>query len=126
MNIQASWGLPEFPRRRRPFAVYIIWTTVGTRADADRIAADLIERKLAACVQIDGPICSHYRWEGQAERSEEYRLWIKCLRGSLPAIERHMFSIHPYATPQWIVVAAEQVGEKYLSWAKANSSNPPL
>ena len=104
----------------------IVWTTVGSRADAERIATDLVARQFAICVQIDGPIVSHYRWQNRPERSEEYRLWMKCLPEGLPAMERYVFAIHPYDTPQWIVVAAEQVGEKYLSWAKANSSNPPL
>jgi periplasmic divalent cation tolerance protein len=106
--------------------MYIIWTTVEKSADAERIAAELIARQLAVCVQVDGPIVSHYRWENKPQRSEEYRLWIKCLPGSRAALERHVFSVHPYDTPQWIVVVAEQVGEKYLSWAKANSSTPPL
>jgi periplasmic divalent cation tolerance protein len=106
--------------------MYIAWTTVGTRSEAEALAAGLIEGRLAACVQIDGPIRSYYRWDGRVETGEEYRLSIKCLREALPAVERHVLSAHPYATPQWIVVAAEHVGEKYLSWAKANSSTPPL
>jgi periplasmic divalent cation tolerance protein len=77
-------------------------------------------------VQIDGPITSYYRWHGQPERTEEFRLVFKCLPSHLPALERHVLATHPYGTPQWIVVQAERVGEKYLSWAGANSSTPPL
>lgn len=106
--------------------MHIVWTTVGNRADADRLAEAVIADQLAVCVQIDGPIRSHYRWSGQVESSEEWRLWLKCLPQSLPALEQFVLSCHPYDTPQWIVVSAEQVGEKYLSWAKANSSTPPL
>ncbi len=106
--------------------MHIAWTTVGSRTAAEAMATDLIERKLAVCVQIDGPIRSHYRWEGRPETSEEYRLWIKCLREGLPALEQHVLTAHPYDIPQWIVVDAEHAGEKYLSWAKANASTPPL
>jgi periplasmic divalent cation tolerance protein len=106
--------------------MYLAWTTVGNRADADRIAADVIERQLAACVQIDGPIASSYRWQGRIERSEEFRLGFKCLPSVLPALESHVLSTHPYDTPEWVVIAADRVGEKYLSWVEATSSTPPL
>jgi periplasmic divalent cation tolerance protein len=79
--------------------MYLVWTTVGNRVDADRIAAGVIERQLAACVQIDGPIVSCYRWHGRTERSEEYRLCFKCLPALLPALESHVLSTHPYDTP---------------------------
>lgn len=106
--------------------MYIAWTTVANRADAESLAADVVARQLAVCVQIDGPIVSHYHWQGRTERSEETRLCFKCLPRNLPALEKHVLSVHPYDTPEWLVVAAERVGEKYLSWAEANSSNPPL
>jgi periplasmic divalent cation tolerance protein len=104
----------------------IAWTTVGTRADADRLAANAVARNLAVCVQIDGPITSHYRWEGRAEREEEFRLCFKLLESHASALEDHVLTAHPYETPEWVVLQAEKVGEKYLSWAKANSSTPPL
>jgi periplasmic divalent cation tolerance protein len=106
--------------------MFIAWTTVANRVDADRIAGDVIARNLAACVQVDGPLVSHYRWQGQSERSEEFRLTFKCLPDRLEALEQHVLATHPYETPQWIVVRAERVGEKYLSWGEANSSTPPL
>ena len=105
--------------------MYIIWTTVGNRADADRIAAEVIEGNLAACVQVEGSILSFYRWQERLERGEEFRLCFKCLPEVLPALERRVLAMHPYDTPEWIAVATERVGEKYLSWAKANSTTPP-
>jgi periplasmic divalent cation tolerance protein len=106
--------------------MFVAYTTVASRSDADRLAADAVGRNLAGCVQIDGPIVSHYRWQGQSERSEEFRLAFKCLPGRLAALEQHVLSSHPYDTPEWLVVRAERVGEKYLSWAEANSSTSPL
>lgn len=106
--------------------MFIAWSTVATRADADRLAADVVRQQLAVCVQVDGPIFSHYVWQGQLERSEEFRLTFKCLPGRLAALAAHVLAHHPYETPEWLVVRAEQVGEKYLSWANANSSSPPL
>ncbi len=105
--------------------MFIAWTTVGNRADAARLAAASVERGWAVCVQIDGPIASLYRWDGKIETSEEFRLMFKCLPERLMDLEGYILSAHPYGTPEWIVVQAERVGEKYLSWAGANSSNPP-
>ena len=106
--------------------MYLAWTTTGTRDDADRLAEDVIQNQLAVCAQVEGPIASHFRWQGKIERSEEFRVCFKCLPANLPALEKHVLSTHPYDTPEWIVVAAEHVGEKYLSWANTTSSTPPL
>jgi periplasmic divalent cation tolerance protein len=111
----------------------IAWTTLATRTDAEGLAADVVGRGLAACVQVEGPIASHYRWEGHNERTEEFRLCLKFLPAQLGELEKHVLANHPYSTPEWLVVRAEHVGEKYLSWAEANftfspfhSSQPPL
>ena len=104
----------------------IAWTTVATREDAERLASETIAAGLAACVQIDGPIVSHYRWEGRAERAEEFRLMFKLPPDRVLALEAYVLAHHPYDTPEWLVVRAERVGEKYLSWAEANSTTRPL
>jgi len=104
----------------------IAWTTVATRVDAELLASGAVAAGLAACVQIDDPVSSFYLWEGKMEKSEEFRLTFKCLPGQLPALEKHVLAAHPYNTPEWIVVEAAAVGEKYLSWAGANAHLPPL
>lgn len=106
--------------------MYVAWTTVAQQADAEALAKTIVSLGLAACVQIEGPIISCYRWEGRLERTEEYRLAIKFTPHCLDELERHVFEHHPYETPEWIVVRAERVGEKYLSWANTNSTTPPL
>ena len=106
--------------------MYIAWTTVANSTDAEALATVIIDRGLAVCVQIDGPITSRYRWNGQTERAEEHRLSMKCTVGQLDQLEREVLARHPYETPEWIVVRAERVGEKYLSWAMTNSTTPPL
>jgi periplasmic divalent cation tolerance protein len=122
---------PEFPAcatpaPAEPFPMFVAWTTVENRVDADRLAASAVAANLAVCVQIEGPIASHYRWQGKDERSEEFRLTFKCLPARLDALQQQVLAAHPYDTPEWIVVRAERVGEKYLSWANTNSSTPPL
>ena len=104
----------------------IAWTTVAKREDADRIATEAVGAGLAACVQVEGPVRSVYRWEGRLENAEEFRLMFKCLPGQLASLERHVLERHPYDTPEWIAIEADAVGEKYLSWARANAHLPPL
>jgi periplasmic divalent cation tolerance protein len=106
--------------------MYVAWTTVARKPEAEELATALVHQGLAACVQIEGPILSFYRWKGQLERSEEYRLSLKCRVDQLPTLERYVLAHHPYETPEWIVVRADRVGEKYLSWLNADSTNPPL
>jgi len=104
----------------------IAWTTVATSEDAARLAHGAVEAGLAACVQVDGPVISHYRWEGRDEAAAEYRLMFKLLPEHAAALEAWVRARHPYATPEWIVVRAEHVSEKYLSWARSTSTPPPF
>ena len=104
----------------------IAWTTVGTLAEADRLAADVVAAGLAACVQIDGPVVSHFRWEGKHERVEEFRLCFKLLPDQVDGLRQRVLNDHPYDVPEWLVVRTQDVGEKYLSWAEATVHSPPL
>ncbi len=106
--------------------MYIGWTTVERKEQAEALARGLVEERLAACVQIDGPITSFYRWEGRVEQASEYRLAAKFLASRQLELEAWLFSRHPYQTPEWLVVRADHVSEKYLSWAHANSTPAPL
>jgi periplasmic divalent cation tolerance protein len=106
--------------------MFIAWTTLATRAEAEKLAAEVVALGLAACAQVEGPIASHHVWQGRAERTEEFRLCLKCLPDKLSALEAHVLGHHSYAIPEWLVVRAERVGEKYLSWARANATNLPL
>jgi periplasmic divalent cation tolerance protein len=106
--------------------VYVAWTTVSQRPEAESLAQTAVGRGLAACVQIEGPIASHYIWQGRSERTEEFRLMFKCTADQLPALETFVLAQHPYETPEWIAVEASRVGEKYLSWAMANPTNLPF
>ena len=115
---------PETPDKA--WKMFVGWTTVAKREDAERLAADAVARGLAVCVQIDGPVTSHYCWAGKDLREEEFRLCFKFPAENAPALERHIHAIHPYETPEWIVVEARHVSEKYLSWAKSNPTHLTL
>ena len=104
----------------------LAWTTVATAEDASRLARGAIEAGLAACVQVDGPIMSHYRWKGRIESTLEHRLLFKFLPEQAAALEAWLRARHPYDTPEWVVVRAERVSEKYLSWARTTSTPAPF
>lgn len=104
----------------------VAWTTTETREDAERLARGAVECRLAACAQIDGPITSYYHFEGKLEHGEEFRIWFKCLPANASGLSAWVHARHPYRIPQWIEVSAENVSEKYLSWAMANSTHGPF
>lgn len=103
--------------------MYIAWTTVSTAEQAQTLAEGIIQERLAACVQVEGPVTSHYRWQGKLERGTEFRLCIKCLENQLTPLEAYVLRHHPYEIPEWIAVRSEHVAEKYLSWAVAVSTS---
>jgi periplasmic divalent cation tolerance protein len=106
--------------------MFVAWTTTAKREDADRLARGAVAARLAACAQVDGPMTSHYHWDGKLESAEEYRIWFKYLPANASALSAWVHAAHPFAVPQWIEVNAEHVGEKYLSWAIANSTSAPF
>jgi periplasmic divalent cation tolerance protein len=104
----------------------LAWTTVATSQDAARLAHGAVEAGLAACVQVEGPVTSYYRWEGKIESAPEYRLLFKLLPEHGAALEEWVRMRHPYETPEWVVVRAEHVSGKYLSWARGACTSAPF
>lgn len=96
----------------------IAWTTVESAADADSLAAVIIESGLAACVQIDGPIRSVYTWKGRLETGSETRLWIKFPQRNATALWKLVDRMHPYEVPQWVVIETAAVAEAYANWVE--------
>ena len=91
-------------------------TTFETRTDAERIARELVETRLAACVQIVGPIESTYHWQGRVEVSQEWLCLIKTAASRYSELERTLTMLHPYDNPEIIAVAIAAGSEKYLTW----------
>lgn len=100
--------------------MYIGWTTIATLEEAEKLASEAVNERLAACAQIDGPIRSYYLWQENLERDEEYRITFKFLAKNAGRFEIWLKENHPYELPQWITVEAEHVMAEYLQWAKGN------
>jgi periplasmic divalent cation tolerance protein len=97
----------------------IVLTTVGILDKAEDIAAALVERRLAACVNIIGPIRSIYRWKGAIEREHEYLLLIKTTTEQASALATAFAELHPYELPEHVELAIEGGSVPYLEWLGA-------
>lgn len=98
-------------------------TTFATRAEAEACAALLVERRLAACVQIDGPVTSVYRWKAVVETATEWRCTCKTTAACRDACIAAITTAHGYETPEVLVSLAE-AGETYAAWVRASVSVP--
>jgi periplasmic divalent cation tolerance protein len=99
-------------------------TTTPTRQQADRIARALVERRLAACVQIVDPIRSCYRWDGAVHEDPEVLLVIKSVDTLIPAIETALRELHPYEVPELVAVPVGAGSQAYLRWLHASVQEP--
>lgn len=93
-----------------------IITTTETEQDAQAIATALIERRLAACVQIAGPIRSTYRWKDKVETSREWQCVAKTRRDLYERVEEAIKSLHPYEVPEILAVPIVAASESYRRW----------
>ncbi len=96
-----------------PFA--LVMTTCGDKANAELIATLLVEKRLAACVQMF-PIASVYRWEGAVQRAEEWMLLGKIRAADYADVEAAIAAVHPYSTPEIIAIGIEKGVQAYLNW----------
>ena len=94
----------------------IAWTTLPSREEADRLAADAVAAGLAACAQVEGPVRSHFTWEGRVQAEDEFRLTFKYAATKSAALETWVHARHPYAVPQWLAVQADHASPGYRAW----------
>ncbi len=94
-------------------------TTTATEDEAKLIAAELVERRLAACVQVTGPIQSIYRWNDKVESDTEWRVSIKTTGSQYANVERAIRELHSYDEPQIVGFAIERGSDGYLAWIRA-------
>ncbi len=111
------------PRPSKPDrSVVQIVTTTATIEAARAIAQVLLTERLVACVQIDGPVESHYCWQGKQEQSSEFRLTIKtadpCKYLVLHAIQK----LHSYDVPEVLVTSVSLASDSYLDWVYQQTS----
>jgi periplasmic divalent cation tolerance protein len=100
-------------------------TTLDSEPRARELATRLVEERLAACVQVIGPLTSVYRWEGAVTESGEWLLLIKTGEGALHRLIERIRTLHPYQVPEIIATPVVAGDEDYLAWVERESSAQP-
>lgn len=93
-----------------------VFTTVETREDADRMASEVVRKRMAACAQILGPIRSLYWWKGKVEEAGEWLCVLKTRKDLFPRLEKEIKSLHRYDVPEIIALPIVAGSEAYLKW----------
>ena len=98
----------------------LVLSTVAQAEDAERIARALVERRVAACVNVVPGLTSFYRWKGALQRDDERLLLIKTRRDGYAALEQALRSLHPYEVPEIVALPLEAGSAAYLAWIDQN------
>lgn len=95
-------------------------TTAGSEEEAGRIASLLVDRRLAACVQVVGPIASRYRWQGKVEEEREWQCLAKTTAAAYEAVEAAIREAHSYDEPEIVATPIVAGSAGYLTWVDEN------
>ena len=94
----------------------LVLTTASSKEEARKIGRALVDRLLAACVNIVPQVGSIYRWEGEVEEAEEWLLIIKTTRGAFERVRDAIKELHSYDVPECVAVSIESGSMEYLNW----------
>ncbi|PYU28180.1 MAG: hypothetical protein DMG31_20755 [Acidobacteria bacterium] len=97
----------------------VVLVTCGSRAEAQRIAREILSQRLAACANmLEIPVHSVYRWKGKVENAREFLLLIKTSARRLPALEAEVRRLHSYDVPEFIALPIVAGSPAYLRWLR--------
>jgi periplasmic divalent cation tolerance protein len=94
----------------------VVLSTCDSEESANKVARGLVEKHLAACVNVVAGARSIYRWEGQIEEASEWLLVIKSRRDLFQALSAELRNLHPYDVPECIALPVVAGAEAYLAW----------
>lgn len=93
-----------------------VFTATEKKKDAERIAEDILEKHLAACVQVLGPMTSRYWWKGKIEEAEEWLCIIKTRADRFESLEKAIKKVHPYQEPEILGAPVTHGSKGYIDW----------
>ena len=93
-----------------------VFTTTDKKENAQEIAREVVQKRLAACVQIVGPIASVYWWDDNVEDSQEWLLIMKSRKKLYKDLEEAIKGIHPYEVPEIVALQVTAGNQHYLDW----------
>jgi periplasmic divalent cation tolerance protein len=111
---------------RTPHKLRAILTTTGTEEQALSIARALVSERLAACVNIIGPIRSVYRWRDAIEDEREYLLLIKTRATLYMKVERRVRELHTYDVPEVLALTLDRGSPPYIKWLLESTGAEPV
>ena len=97
----------------------LVLSTCATAEEAEKVAHGLVERRLAACVNVIGPAKSIYRWQGAIESAEEHVLLIKSSRGLFEELKKATEQLHSYEVPELLCLPIVDGAPNYLHWLES-------
>jgi periplasmic divalent cation tolerance protein len=103
-----------------------VYTTYPSTVEAEHAGRALVQRRLAACVNILPGMISHYRWQGAVERGEEVVMLIKTRASLADEVRAAVKAAHSYTTPAILVLPIESVEQTYLAWIMAETEQGSL
>ena len=103
--------------------IVLVLTTVPAGDRGEMIARTLVDERLAACVNVLGPMTSFYRWKGAVERDEERQVVIKTTNARVPAVRARLAELHTYELPEFVVVAVADGSAAYLDWVRREAAS---
>ena len=94
----------------------VVLVTVGSAEEAERIGRTLVDERLAACVNVAGPIRSIYRWQGAIEEAAEHLMVAKARAADVPALDARVRALHSYDVPEVVALPIVAGSAPYLTW----------
>jgi periplasmic divalent cation tolerance protein len=101
-----------------------VFVTTPNMTVARKLAAAILNQRLAACANLVPKIESHYWWQGQIQSSSEVLLLFKAPTSKLAELEQCVLKNHPYDTPEFIALKLDHGNERYLEWIGASTAKP--
>ena len=114
--------MPQNPSEKaptNPSQLLVVVTTLPSLETAQTLARSLLEKKVAACVQLSNSIQSIYRWEGKVCEESEVLLSAKTTANQWPIISSFIQKKHPYDLPEILAFTPEQYSEQYGAWVSS-------
>jgi periplasmic divalent cation tolerance protein len=104
--------------------VLMVYLTAADEGEAVRLAEQLVESRVAACVNVLGAVQSVYRWQGKVERAAEVALIAKTTRAQFPLLEQKIKELHSYECPCIVAWPLSEGHQPFLTWVREQVATP--
>jgi periplasmic divalent cation tolerance protein len=98
------------------FSHLVVLVTTASKSEAENIAKNLLEKKLIACANVIGPVCSYFTWENKIEQAEEFLLLLKSSQSLFDKLVEEVKLIHSYRIPEILALPVAAGSNDYLNW----------